>query len=159
MTTPEERHEICVGLYVSLIATAFVILFAATGCNTPSTAAPPSYEVTTAPSCPCGDSCNCEQLKLQLAEKDAKLAECEAVAARLESKAAFLDQEISDLYRPGDKVQHPNGHYELKWVWVPKPVQQSAIKPKKVQAPDPYMSPCGPGGCPSPAMRGFFGRR
>ncbi len=148
---------------VLLVCAIFGSIFALvlSGCGRPVDASPPAFviEKTPSPSCPCGDKCECAELKAKLAEAERENEVNKAVAIRLEEKAAFLDNEIGNLYRPGDKVEHPNGHYVLEWKWVPKPFQQSAIKLKRVQAPNPYMSPCGPGGCPTPSARGFFGRR
>lgn len=143
---------------VLLMCAIFGSIFALvlSGCGRPVDAAPTfTVEEAKPASCPCGAACECAALKAKLAEAERENEVNKAVALRLEEKAAFLDNEIGNLYRPGDKVEHPNGTYILEWKWHPKPVQQSAIKPKRVQAPDPYMSPCGPGGCPTPSVRGF----
>jgi hypothetical protein len=122
-------------------------------------------------SCPCGDACECEALKKELAAKDAKLAEMEAITARLENNAQVLAGEIDALKYAEPTPVKVNGRWykshegetvvydDAGKIW--RYVAQAATKPKKVQAPDPYMSPCGPGGCPTPSAGGFgiFGRR
>jgi hypothetical protein len=160
--TKEERHELCVGMYLSLIVAAFTILFTS-GCESPADAVEVVIPTpaAVAPSCPCGDACECVELKAKLAEAERENEVNKLVAVRLQKQADDLADEVGLVYRPGDKVEHPNGTYILEWKWHPKPVQQSVLKPKRVQAPDPYMSPCGPGGCPTPSAGGFgiFGRR
>jgi hypothetical protein len=36
-------------------------------------------------------------------------------------------------YKPGDKVEHPNGTYELKWVWIPKVAAKAYVNPRPKQ--------------------------
>jgi hypothetical protein len=183
--TKDERHEICAAMYLSLIVTAFAILFSA-GCETPAQSAPAVYDVTTAPSCPCGAACECASLKAevehlknknkstqawlddvtkQLTAKDAKLAEVQAIASRLESNANGLADELDAVKYAEPVPVKVNGSWYKSHegetvrydaaanIW--RYVKQAAMKPESVQAPDPYMSPCGPGGCPTPSARGF----
>lgn len=132
-----------------------ICLVASLGCERPATAV--EVRTVSAPSCPCGDSCNCEQLKLELAKLKAELAAKNSQIDSLKLKAIAADNGVlvrGVLYRDTDGEQQYFDKAAGEWKARPQPM--TATKTEPVYIPPPQRSNC-PGGVCYPQNSGGGG--
>ncbi len=155
------RDSVPFSAEVLLLCAIFGSIFALvlSGCGRPVDASPPAFviEKTPSPSCPCGDKCECGELKKEVERLKGEVANKNTTIAKKEAEievGADMYAELADdkRFRVGDKMTYDSGsEWEVKWVNV-KQAPQYAAPAKRITIQKPQgrrRGSCGTNGCPT----------